>query len=61
MVLATNDRDAIEAEVRGKLDAGMAKKRYIYHSDHSVPPQVSLDTYRFVVDLLDKHGNYDNA
>ena len=58
MVLATNDRDAIEAEVRAKLKAGMAKRRYIYHSDHSIPPQVSLDTYRFVIDLLDRHGTY---
>ena len=61
MILATNDRDAIEAEVRAKLEAGMAKKRYIYHSDHSIPPQTSLETYRFVIDLVNKYGNYDAA
>lgn len=58
MVLGTNDRDRIEEEVRSKLAAGMATKGYIYHSDHSVPPTVSWDTYRFVIDLLDRYGNY---
>jgi hypothetical protein len=41
------------------LKAGMATRRYIYHSDHSVPPSVSWDTYRYVIELLDKYGNYD--
>jgi uroporphyrinogen decarboxylase len=59
MVLATNDRDKIEQEVSQKLKAGMATRRYIYHSDHSVPPSVSWDTYRYVIELLDKYGNYD--
>lgn len=58
MVLGTNDRDLIEAEVRSKLKAGMANKGYIYHSDHSVPPGVSLETYRYVIELLDAYGNY---
>lgn len=57
MVLATNNRERIEAEVKAKLAAGMAG-RYIYHSDHSIPPQVSLDTYRFVIELLERYGNY---
>ncbi len=57
-VLCTNDRDKVEAEVRSKLAAGMANRGYIYHSDHSVPPGVSLATYRFVIELLDQYGNY---
>ncbi len=59
MVMATNDRDAIEHELRSKLDAGMAHKAYIYHSDHSVPPTVDWDTYRFLIDLLNRHAWYD--
>jgi uroporphyrinogen decarboxylase len=59
MVLFTNDRAAIEREVKAKLAAGMATRGYIYHSDHSVPPQVSWDTYQFVIGLLDKYGRYE--
>jgi uroporphyrinogen decarboxylase len=53
------DRPAIEYEVKSKLAAGMANKGYAYHSDHSVPPQVSWATYRFIIELLNQHGNYD--
>lgn len=58
MVLGTNDKALVEAEVRSKLEAGMANCGYIYHSDHSVPPGVSLETYRFVIELLNQYGNY---
>jgi uroporphyrinogen decarboxylase len=58
MKMMTNDRALIEEEVRTKLAAGKAKKGYIYHSDHSVPPQVSWDTYQFIISLLDQYGNY---
>ena len=58
MTLLTNDRNKIEAEVKAKLAAGMATKGYIYHSDHSVPPQVSWETYQFIISLLEKYGNY---
>ena len=58
MILMTNDRARIEAEVKAKLAAGMATKGYIYHSDHSVPPQVSWETYQFIIALLDKYGRY---
>lgn len=58
MVMMTNDLDQIEAEIIAKFNAGMAGRGYAYHSDHSVPPQVSLETYRRIIDLIDKHGNY---
>lgn len=58
MVMATNDHDLIESEVRTKLDAGKASLGYAYHSDHSVPPSVSWETYQFVIDLVDRYGNY---
>ena len=45
-------------EVKAKLAAGMATKGSIYHSDHSVPPQVSWETYQFIIALLDKYGRY---
>ena len=58
MELLTNNRTRIEAEVKAKLAAGMATKGYIYHSDHSVPPQVSWATYQFIISLLDQYGQY---
>jgi len=61
MVLMTNDRAKIEAEVKAKLAAGMATKGYIYHSDHSVPPQVSWETYQFIIELLERHSRYDDV
>ncbi len=58
MVLMTNDHDKIEREVREKLAAGMSTKGYIYHSDHSIPPQINWDTYQYIIRLLEKHGQY---
>lgn len=59
MVMGSNDLGAIEHEVRSKLQAGMATKGYVYHSDHSVPPTVSWESYQFVIELVDRYGNYD--
>ena len=59
MKLATNDLEMIEEEIRAKFAAGMATRGYIYHSDHSVPPQVSWPTYQAVIGLIDGYGWYD--
>jgi hypothetical protein len=37
----------------------MSGHGYAYHSDHSVPPTVSWDTYQFIMHLVDEHGRYD--
>ena len=58
-VAIRGDRDELEHEVRSKLAAGMANRGYAYHSDHSVPPQVSWGTYQFIIELLNKYGNYN--
>ena len=58
MVMGQNDPEVLEEEVRTKLEAGKAAKNYIYHSDHSVPPTVSWETYRYLMELLDKYGRY---
>jgi uroporphyrinogen decarboxylase len=60
-VLGTNDREQIEHEVRTKLAAGMRGRCYAYHSDHSVPPTVNWQTYRLVIELLDRYGRYDGG
>ncbi len=58
MIMGANDLDKLEHEVRTKLAAGMATRRYIYHSDHSVPPSCDFPTWQFVIELLDRYGNY---
>lgn len=58
MKMASNDLDLIEEEVRTKFAAGMATRGYAYHSDHSVPPQVSWDTYQGIVSFVNKYGRY---
>ena len=58
MKLITNDLDLIEEEIASKFAAGMGEKAYIYHSDHSVPPQVSWETYQGVIRLVKQYGRY---
>jgi uroporphyrinogen decarboxylase len=58
MIMGTNDRGRIEEEIRSKFAAGMATKGYAYHSDHSVPPTVSWATYQFIMECVNKYGNY---
>ncbi len=58
MEMIANDRDPIEAEVKMKVTAGKEKRGYIYHSDHSIPPQVSWETYQFVISLVEQYGRY---
>ena len=59
MTMSTNDLEKIEAEIVEKFAAGMARRCYIYHSDHSVPPAVSWETYQGIMKLVDKHGWYE--
>jgi len=58
MKMATNDLGLIEEEMRTKFAAGMATRGYAYHSDHSVPPQVSWDTYRAIIGFVERYGTY---
>jgi uroporphyrinogen decarboxylase len=55
--LAKGGKD-LEDEVKSKLKAAKKAKGYVFHSDHSVPPNVSWDNYKRAVELLDKYGRY---
>jgi len=51
--------EEIEEEIRSKLAVAKAGGGYIYHSDHSVPPEVSYERYRRVrYELLPEYGTY---
>jgi uroporphyrinogen decarboxylase len=55
--IAMGEKQA-EEEIRLKVGQGKKGGGYIYHSDHSVPPKVSLKTYRWVLDLVKEYGRY---
>ncbi len=56
-VLATNDRAQIRREVLTKLNAAKGGG-YIFQSDHSVPDNVSFDSYDYAIQLVREHGRY---
>jgi len=45
-------------EIRTKVGLGKRGGGYVYHSDHSVPPKVSLETYKNVLELVREYGTY---
>lgn len=52
-VLNTNDRERIRREVEGKTRAlKELKASYMFHSDHSVPPDVTYDSYKFALEVF---------
>ncbi|MEI6499654.1 MAG: uroporphyrinogen decarboxylase family protein, partial [Armatimonadota bacterium] len=57
-VLARGDREEIREEVTSKVLAAKPGGGYIWHSDHSVPPTVSLASYRYAVELAREFGQY---
>ena len=52
----TGTRSDIEKEVLPKLKAFKKTGGYICMSDHSVPPTVSFDNYRYMVELVKSEG-----
>jgi uroporphyrinogen decarboxylase len=58
MKMIPNDLDLIEEEIASKFAAAKPGKGYIYHSDHSVPPQVSWETYQAIIGMVEKYGAY---
>jgi uroporphyrinogen decarboxylase len=57
-VLETNDRQAVEAELLGKLPDVMAGSGYVLQVDHSVSPLVEYETYKFFVERGLEVGTY---
>ncbi len=48
--LYTNDTRVVDRELESKLPAAAGHFGYVLHSDHSIPNQVSYETYRYFVD-----------
>ncbi len=56
--MAAPDPSAIEEEIREKIPFAMKGGGYIYHSDHSIPDDVSFEQYKRVIDLVVEYGKY---
>ncbi|MCS7222381.1 MAG: uroporphyrinogen decarboxylase family protein [Anaerolineae bacterium] len=57
-VMSAPDPAALEREIATKLTAAKVGGGYIYHSDHSVPNDVSFAQYCRVLDLVRQYGQY---
>ncbi|MBI3911686.1 MAG: hypothetical protein HY320_12245 [Armatimonadetes bacterium] len=57
--MADPDPEVIEEEIRTKVSAAREGGGYIYHSDHSIPKDVSLSGYRRVIELVHRYGRYE--
>ena len=51
-------REDIEREVSSKIPFAKEGGGYIYHSDHSVPDNVSVENYAYTIELIKKYGKY---
>jgi len=56
--MADPDPRVIEDEIKRKFEVAMAGGGYLYHSDHSIPDNVSFGQYCHVIDLVHEHGRY---
>jgi uroporphyrinogen decarboxylase len=56
--MAHPDPAVIEQEIASKIPAAKQGGGYIYHSDHSVPDNVSFKQYSRVIDLVHQYGRY---
>ncbi|NLO73318.1 MAG: hypothetical protein GX100_04305 [candidate division WS1 bacterium] len=56
--MAHPDPAVIEEEIRTKFAVAMPGGGYIFHSDHSIPDNVSFQQYQHVIDLVHKYGKY---
>jgi uroporphyrinogen decarboxylase len=50
--------NVIEEEIRAKIPEAKKGGGYIYHSDHSVPDDISFEQYRRVLELVAHYGSY---
>jgi len=54
-----DDKDAIAEEMSRVIPVVKENGGYIFSSDHSVPSAVSLENFRYIVDLAKQLGSYE--
>lgn len=58
MTMEDPDDSKIENEIKEKFKIAMQGGGYLYHSDHSIPPDISFRKYQFIVDCVRRYGLY---
>jgi uroporphyrinogen decarboxylase len=56
--MSCEDPAVIEEEIASKFEIVKKGGGYIYHSDHSIPKDVSFEQYKRVIELVKKYGKY---
>lgn len=56
--MAHPDPRVIEEEISSKISCAKEGGGYIYHSDHSIPDNISFEQFKRVIDLVHKYGKY---
>ncbi len=51
-------KEDIEEEIRNKIPLVKENGGYIYHSDHSVPPTVSFENFKHLIERVKEFGRY---
>ena len=54
--MSAPDESVIRKEMQDKISVAKENGGYIYFSDHSVPPEVSFERYRLIMELLNEYG-----
>ena len=57
-VIAEGTDEELVEEIRSKLTVAREQGGYIYHSDHSVPDNVSFERYTRTIELVLEYGRY---
>jgi len=57
-LMSLDDPRPIEEEIKRKITIAKEGGGYIYHSDHSVPKNISFQNYKRVIELVKKYGEY---
>lgn len=57
-LMAQEDPAPLEKEIREKIQVAKKGGGYIYHSDHSVPKNVSFKQYERVIQMVKRYGQY---
>lgn len=58
-LMALDDPKPLEKEIKRKIEGAKENGGYIYHSDHSVPKNVSFHNYQTVIKYVKKYGSYE--
>jgi uroporphyrinogen decarboxylase len=58
VITMSQSKETLEAEIRQKLSVAKQGGGYIYHSDHSIPPEVSWERYKLIMAWVQRYGQY---